>query len=90
MILHFLATGFVFWLTFGVWGGYLRNGGSAAVLFVLYAVLYALAGGVTGLFRILTAESERKSAPYERNLKKDRGEYKSQFSVSDSDKRGGR
>ena len=90
VILHFLATGIVFWLTFGILGGYLRSGGSAVVLFVLYAVLYALAGGVTGLFRILTAESDRKNKPYEGVLKKEREEYKSQFSISSSDKKGGR
>ena len=89
VILHFVATGAVFYLTFGVMGGYLRKGGSAVVLFVLYAVLYALAGGVTGLVRVLTAESDRKKKPYDGVLKKEREEYKSQFSVSDDAKKGG-
>ena len=90
VILHFIATGVVFYLTFGVMGGYLRNGGSAVVLFILYAVLYALAGGVTGLIRILTAESDRKKKPYDGVLKKEREEYQSQFPVSDDAKKGGR
>ena len=47
IVLHFLATGAVFWLTFGVWSGYLRRGGSGVLILVLYTVLYALIGGVT-------------------------------------------
>ena len=83
VILHFIATGLVFWLTFGVWGGYLKNGGSTAVLFVLYAVLYALAGGVTGLVRILTADRKNREKPYGSMMKEKDGGYTSQFSPSD-------
>lgn len=87
VILHFIATGLVFWLTFGVWGGYLKNGGSAAVLFVLYAVLYALAGGITVLIRILTAGAENREKPYGSMMKKEEPAYRSQFSPSDGGKR---
>ena len=83
VILHFITTGLVFFLTFGVWGGYLKNGGSAAVLFVLYAVLYALAGGITGLVRILSAGRENREKPYGSMIKEKDGGYRSQFSPAD-------
>ena len=87
VVLHFFATAFVFWLTFGVWGGYLKNGGSAAVLFVLYAVLYALFAGITGLIRILTSGADNRKKPYGSMLKQE-PEYRSQFNPSGSGKDG--
>jgi len=90
VILHFLATGAVFWLTFGVWSGYLRRGGSGVLILVLYTVLYALIGGVTALLRQLKSGSDTRSKPYQSMMKGKDAEYRSQFSSGESDRKGGR
>lgn len=64
VVLHFLATFLVYFLTFLTLGGYLKNGGSLFTAAAVYVFVYAVCAVVVLLWRWLTAEAASKAKPY--------------------------
>ncbi len=87
LLIHFLATLFVFWLTFVKLGGYLKNGGSALTVIVAFTALYALAAGITALCRRLWAALTPDEGTYRSMFAKTAEQrYEAQFGPSDGGK----
>ena len=91
LLIHYLATGLVFWLTCVLPGGYLKVGVPADVSFpvciVVYTCLYAAAAAVIALVRRFSAGSEEKEQPDAKKAGKSApSEYKSQFAAGEWDR----
>ena len=64
VVLHFLATFLLFYLTFLRLGGYLKNGGSLFTAAAVYVFVYVVCAVVVLLWRWLSAEADKKAKPY--------------------------
>ena len=57
LAIHYIATTFVFYIAFVVWGGYKDNGGSVITILLVYTFVYIILALIVGLLRRRTAES---------------------------------
>ena len=64
LLFHYLATAFVFYITFVVWGGYRSNGGSVLMILLIYTFAYAICAVIVSVYRWLTAESRISKTEY--------------------------
>ena len=64
VVLHFAVTALVFYLAFLRFGGYLKNGGSAFVGLLVFALIYAICAAVVFLIRHLTTEKKQEEKEY--------------------------
>ena len=92
LLIHYLVTGLVFWLTCVLPGGYLKigtpSGISFLVCFVVYTCIYAIIGAVIVLIRRLSAAGSGKKKTYGSMFgRPEETEYKSQFSSDSGDRR---
>lgn len=75
LLIHFVASTFIFYMLFIVWGGYKSNGGSVLTALLVFVFAYVLCAAVVGIYRYLTVDKD--SAKSE--------EYKSMFSANGND-----
>ena len=64
LLFHYLATAFVFYIAFVVWGGYKDNGGSVLTILLIYTFAYAICAVIVAVYRWLTAESRAAHTDY--------------------------
>ncbi|MDD6983589.1 MAG: hypothetical protein PUJ47_00085, partial [Clostridia bacterium] len=75
LLIHFIASTFIFYMLFIVWGGYKSNGGSVLTALLVFIFAYVLFGATVGIYRYLTVDKDNAVTKGE--------EYKSIFSSND-------
>ena len=73
LLIHFIASTFIFYMLFIVWGGYKSNGGSVLTALLVFVFAYVLCGAIVGIYRYLTVDNDGAKGE----------EYKSIFSSND-------
>jgi len=64
LLIHYLATAVVFYISFVIWGGYRDNGGSVLMILLFYTFAYALCAVIVSVYRWLTAEYRTSKTEY--------------------------
>ena len=72
LLIHFIASTFIFYMLFIVWGVYKSNGGSVLTALLVFVFAYVLCGAIVGIYRYLTVDKDNAVTKGE--------EYKSIFS----------
>ena len=58
LLIHFIASTFIFYMLFIVWGGYKSNGGSVLTALLVFVFAYVLCGAIVGIYRYLTVDND--------------------------------
>ena len=81
ILFHYVVTALAFYLLFVVASGFLKNGGSAVTIMIVFSVIYALFAAVVSIVSCIKPKSSKSCSNSKNNKKKSKKEteYKKMF-----------